>query len=55
MQRFKTFIKEGNMGKLGANRGDLAEIILGAAVTARFFHPPQVPFETSLPLICGLL
>ena len=30
------------MGKLGANRGDLAEIILGAAVTARFFHPPQV-------------
>ena len=42
MQRFKTFIKEAKMApKINANRGDVAEIILGAAVTAKFLHPPQ--------------
>tara|TARA_B100001113_G_scaffold348322_1_gene342006 strand:- start:339 stop:1466 length:1128 start_codon:yes stop_codon:yes gene_type:complete len=43
MKTFKTFIKEAKMApKIDANRGDVAEIILGAAVTARFYNPPQV-------------
>ena len=42
MQRFKTFISEAKMaGKIDANRGDVCEIIFGAAVTARFLHAPQ--------------
>tara|TARA_B100000519_G_C14227898_1_gene430905 strand:- start:319 stop:1449 length:1131 start_codon:yes stop_codon:yes gene_type:complete len=42
MKTFKTFIKEAKMApKINANRGDVAEIILGAAVTAKFLHPPQ--------------
>lgn len=43
MQTFQSFISEAKMaGKIDANRGDVAEIVLGAAVTARFFHPPQI-------------
>ena len=44
MQTFKTFVlHEKKMApKITANRGDVAEIVLGAAVTARFFHPPQI-------------
>lgn len=47
MLDFKQFLSEAN--KISANRGDVAEIILGAAVTARFFNPPQVSTKISKP------
>lgn len=42
MLKFNQFIAEKKMAapKIDANRGDLAEIILGAAVAAKFKYPP---------------
>lgn len=47
MLDFKEFLSEAN--KISANRGDVAEIILGAAVTARFYNAPQVSTKISKP------
>ena len=39
MLRFGTYLREAKM-KIDANRGDVAEVILGAAVTAKFYSAP---------------
>lgn len=41
MQRLKSFIRERVMAKkIDANRGDVAEVVVGAAVTAKFYSAP---------------
>lgn len=41
MQRLKSFIQERVMAKkIDANRGDVAEVVVGAAVTAKFYSAP---------------
>jgi hypothetical protein len=39
MYTFKAYLEE-NPVKITANRGDVAEVVLGAAVTARFWKHP---------------
>lgn len=53
---FKTFIKEAKMAaKIDANRGDVAEVILGAAVTTRFLYPPQQEIRISKKQVFSVL
>ena len=40
MKTFKRYLEEAAPQKISANRGDVAEVILGAAVTARFWKNP---------------
>jgi len=40
MKTFKAYLKEAALPKISANRGDVAEVILGAAVTSRFWKHP---------------
>tara|TARA_R110001632_G_scaffold185755_3_gene306071 strand:+ start:368 stop:1489 length:1122 start_codon:yes stop_codon:yes gene_type:complete len=53
MLDFREYINEAI--KISANRGDVAEIILGAAVTARFFNSPQKTAIISKPHIYDML
>ena len=40
MKTFKRYLEEAAPQKISANRGDVAEVILGAAVTSRFWKNP---------------